>query len=111
MLPAESIPTILVSDVPDDVHVLDVREQDEWDAGHVEGSQHIPLGELVQRAGEVPQDRRVVVVCRSGGRSAQATAYLAAGGWEAVNLHGGLQAWAAAGRPLACDGDRPPAVA
>jgi len=111
VLSAESVPTILVSDVPDDVHVLDVREPDEWDAGHVEESRHIPLGELVQRAGEVPQDRRVVVVCRSGARSAQATVYLAGGGWEAVNLYGGLQAWAAAGRPLVCDGDRAPQVA
>ena len=111
MRPDESVSVILAADVPPDVHVLDVREQDEWDAGHVAGSQHIPLGELMRRVHEVPQDRRVVVVCRSGGRSAQATAYLAARGWEAVNLHGGLQEWAAAGRPLVSAGPAPAHVA
>ena len=81
-------------------HLLDVREQDEWDAGHVEDSQHIPIGELLGRLAEVPTDREVVVVCRVGNRSAQVTAYLAQQGYDVVNLDGGLEAWVDAGRPL-----------
>ena len=83
-----------------DAHLLDVREQDEWDAGHVEGAQHIPIGEFLGRIAEVPTDRELVVVCSVGSRSAQVAAYLAQQGYDAVNLEGGLQAWAAAGRPL-----------
>ena len=85
--------------------LLDVREDDEWDAGHVAGAVHIPLGQLAERADEVPDDHRVVVVCRSGVRSAHATAFLTASGHDAVNLAGGMRAWAAAGlRFEAADG-------
>jgi rhodanese-related sulfurtransferase len=94
------IPSIEAMSVPPDAHLLDVREQDEWDAGHVEASQHIPIGQLLARLGEIPPDRDVIVVCRVGSRSAQVTAYLAQQGYDAVNLDGGLDAWVAAGRPL-----------
>jgi rhodanese-related sulfurtransferase len=77
--------------------LLDVREDYEWGAGHVAGAVHIPLGQLAARAHELPGDRQVVVVCRSGARSARATAFLAISGFDAVNLAGGMQAWAAAG--------------
>jgi rhodanese-related sulfurtransferase len=77
--------------------LLDVREDDEWDAGHVSGAAHIPLGHLAERLDELPGDRQVVVVCRSGVRSARATAFLATSGFDAVNLAGGMRAWAAAG--------------
>ena len=97
------IPFIDAPSVPSDSHLLDVREQDEWDAGHVEGSQHIPIGELLARLDEVPADRKVVVVCRVGSRSAQVTAYLGQQGYDVVNLDGGLEAWVDAGRPLTSD--------
>lgn len=80
--------------------LLDVREQDEWDAGHAPGATHIPLGELTERLGELPADGTVYVVCRSGGRSSRATAYLNDNGWDAVNVGGGMRGWAQAGRPM-----------
>jgi rhodanese-related sulfurtransferase len=104
------IPSISAATVPTDAHLLDVREQEEWDAGHVDGSQHIPIGELLGRLAEIPTDREVVVVCRVGSRSAQVTAYLGQQGYDMVNLTGGLEAWVAAGRPLVSDAGAPPHV-
>jgi rhodanese-related sulfurtransferase len=108
------IPTVVVDGVPDPLPeglaVLDVREQDEWDAGHVEGSTHIPLMELGIRSDDLPVGSQTLVVCRSGNRSAHATAYLRQQGVEAVNLDGGLLAWLRAGRALVANGDQPPTV-
>jgi rhodanese-related sulfurtransferase len=81
-------------------HLLDVREDDEWQAGHIEGSLHIPLGELGDRLGELPAGRRIVAVCRSGSRSAAAVRGLAQRGYDAQNLDGGVTAWSRAGLPL-----------
>jgi rhodanese-related sulfurtransferase len=105
-----SIPSIAAAAVRSDAYLLDVREQDEWDAGHVAGSQHIPIGELLGRLGEVPANREVIVVCRVGSRSAQVTAYLGQQGYATVNLDGGLDAWVAAGRPLVTDTGASPRV-
>jgi rhodanese-related sulfurtransferase len=80
--------------------VLDVREDWEWEAGHVAGSVHIPLGELGARVGELSADRPIVVVCRSGVRSQMAADAMSEAGWDAANLAGGLIAWHAAGLPL-----------
>jgi rhodanese-related sulfurtransferase len=80
---------------------VDVREAEEWRAGRLEGSVWIPLGELQARAGELPRDRPLVIVCRSGARSAYAADALVAAGWDARNLAGGLQGWTAADLPLA----------
>ena len=86
---------------PDDAHamleggatLLDVREQDEWDAGHVPDSQLIPIGQVTARIAEVPRDRRVVVICRTGARSEQVAQFLVSQGVDAVNVAGGLRAW------------------
>jgi rhodanese-related sulfurtransferase len=86
-----------------DVTVLDVRSAEEYDGpdGHVGGSLLIPLPELEHRAGEIPTDRPLVVVCHSGSRSALATQQLLkAGRPQVANLHGGLSRWAAEGFPL-----------
>jgi rhodanese-related sulfurtransferase len=91
--------------------LLDVREPYEWDAGHVAGAVHIPLGQLVERVDEIPEDRQVVVVCRSGARSARAAAFLSSSGLDAVNLAGGMQAWAAAGLRFESADGSPGAVA
>jgi rhodanese-related sulfurtransferase len=85
------------------LHLLDVREQDEWDAGHIEGAQHIPLGQLAERLAEVPREQVVVAVCRSGSRSDRAAKGLRGNGFEAENLEGGVTAWARAGLPLVAE--------
>lgn len=87
-----------------DVHLLDVRQPEELtgELGRIEGVQHIPLGELRERLGEVPKDKPVVAVCRSGRRSAQAALILEGGGHERVaNLTGGMIQWRALGLPVA----------
>ena len=105
------VPTVDARSVPDDAYLLDVREPEEWAAGHVDGAVHVPLGDLPLRLPEVPTDREVVVVCKVGGRSAHAVAWLTAQGYDAVNLDGGMLAWAAARRPLVTDDGRPGVVA
>ncbi|MDH6134714.1 rhodanese-related sulfurtransferase [Kitasatospora sp. MAA4] len=93
------IPTTAAAAVPAEAVLVDVREQDEWDAGHVEGALHIPIGEFTARIDEVP-DAPLYVLCRVGGRSAQVVQYLVAQGREAFNVDGGMFAWEAAGRPM-----------
>jgi rhodanese-related sulfurtransferase len=84
--------------------VVDVREQVEWDAGHISGAVLIPLGELGGRVAELPRDRRMVIVCRTGSRSGYAADALHVAGYDAANLRGGLFAWAAGSHPLEPDG-------
>lgn len=96
-----AIPTVDAAQVTDDAFLLDVREPDEWVAGHPPGAHHVPMMQIPARAAEVPADRDVVVLCRVGARSAQVVAYLRQCGYENVyNLDGGMFAWAAAGRPI-----------
>jgi rhodanese-related sulfurtransferase len=91
--------------------LLDVREPDEWAAGRAPGAVHVPLGSLPSRVGELPRDREIVVICRSGRRSALATRQLAAAGFDARNMAGGMQAWARAGLPVVDGRGRPGTVA
>ena len=103
---------------PDEAHslvdsgaaLLDVRELDEWQAGHAPDAQFIPLGELQARVAEVAADRRVVAICRSGARSARAAAFLRAHGLDVVNLTGGMRAWAACGFDVVADDGTPGTV-
>ncbi|MCS0499086.1 rhodanese-like domain-containing protein [Protaetiibacter mangrovi] len=80
--------------------IVDVRQPDEYAAAHVSGAQLIPLGELPARLDELPADRTLYVICHSGGRSAQATAFLEAQGIDAVNVIGGILGWHGAGLPI-----------
>lgn len=108
-----SVPGCVVADVPEGAVLLDVREDDEWAAGHAPGAVHIPMGQIVQRIDELATllpDRPVRVVCRSGGRSARVTAYLQQAGWDVLNVDGGMRAWAAAGRPMVAESDGSPRV-
>jgi rhodanese-related sulfurtransferase len=99
-----SVPTVTVAQVDDDAFLLDVREPDEWAAGHAPSAVHVPMMEIPARLDELPADRDVVVVCRVGGRSAQVVAYLMQQGRpNASNLDGGMFAWQAAGRPVVLD--------
>jgi len=78
--------------------ILDVREPDEWNDSHIPGATLIPLGQLASRVNEVPQDQEVVVVCRSGNRSAQGRDILLSAGFENVtSMAGGINQWKAAG--------------
>lgn len=79
--------------------IVDVREHDEWDAGHVAGAEWLPLSELGARWSELP-DGELVVVCRSGSRSEMVCTALAQSGRAAHNLAGGMLAWTAAGLPI-----------
>src|SRR5579859_1795013 len=79
-------PSVMSTDLPVGAYLLDVREDDEWAAGHAPEAVHIPVGALSARAAEVPQDREVYVICRSGARSAYAAQALAGAGWKTVNV-------------------------
>ena len=96
---SEELPSVTAGDVDelDDPFLLDVREPDEYAAGHAPGSVLHPLGQLPAAWSELPTDRTILCVCRTGARSATATEFLRRQGIDAVNLEGGLQAWAAFG--------------
>jgi rhodanese-related sulfurtransferase len=80
--------------------LLDVRQPEEWNEFHVPDSTLIPLGELASRAQELPKDEEIVIVCRSGNRSAQARDILLDAGFTQVtSMAGGLTQWRAAGYP------------
>jgi rhodanese-related sulfurtransferase len=106
-----TVPEVAVSAVPADGWLLDVREPHEWVAGHAPDARHIPLGDLGARSTEIPTAEMVFVICRSGVRSAQAVHALNGAGWQAVNVAGGMQEWASAGRPMVSDSGARPFVA
>jgi rhodanese-related sulfurtransferase len=80
--------------------VVDVRQPAEWRAGHINGALHIPLSQLSRRLAELPRDKTIVTVCRSGHRSGIAARTLTRADHEVLNLKGGINAWARAGLPL-----------
>lgn len=80
--------------------LLDVREDEEWQAGHAPQARHLPMSAIQERLAEVPQDRPLLAICRSGDRSGQVTAALERIGYEIDNVAGGMKAWANAGLPL-----------
>lgn len=107
----DAVPGMPAADVPDDVFLLDVREPDEWEAGHAPGARHIPLGDLSARSAEVPRDTVIYVICRAGMRSARAAQALTSAGWQALNVDDGMQGWETAGRPMTTDSGAQPFVA
>jgi rhodanese-related sulfurtransferase len=105
------VPSVTADEIPADAYLLDVREPDEWTAGHAPDAHHLPMMDVPTRLAEVPADTGVVVVCRMGARSAQVTAYLVNQGWDNVrNLKGGMEEWVAAGRPMVSEDGNPPRV-
>lgn len=90
-----------------DVQVLDVREDDEWTAGRIDGAVHIPLGELESRVDELDRNRPVVTVCRSGGRAGKAAEFLSGAGLNAEIMDGGMTQWAKDKLPFATSDGRP----
>lgn len=96
------VPTVGVAELvaDPDAFVLDVREDHEFASGHVPGAVSIPMSVLPSRVQEVPRDRRVHVICRSGARSAQVVQWLNPQGFDSVNVAGGTLDWIAAGHAV-----------
>ncbi len=107
----DASPSVLSTDLPAGAYLLDVREDDEWAAGHAPDAVHIPVGNLNERAAEIPQDHEVYVICRSGTRSTYAAQALAGAGWKTVNVADGMTGWAVAGRPMVSETGVEPYVA
>jgi rhodanese-related sulfurtransferase len=96
----------------DQIQIVDCREPYEWDAGRVEGAVHIPLNDIMAGAEQdLDTARPVAVICRSGNRSELATMMLQARGFEAYNIEGGMEAWAAEGLPFTAPDGSPGRVA
>jgi rhodanese-related sulfurtransferase len=114
----EDLPTVSVDQLPEQIPAdavwLDVREDEEWAAGHIDGALHVPMGRVPHQLqldpGRLTPDTPVVVLCKVGGRSAQVTAWLVRQGYAATNLAGGMLAWEAAGRPMTAEHAGPAAV-
>jgi rhodanese-related sulfurtransferase len=97
---ADSVDVHTVAQVKDrsDVFLLDVREQWEYDEGHIPGVTLIPMGEIPSRLEEVPRDKQVIVTCRSGNRSGQVANFLRQNGFDNIhNMSGGIVDWESAG--------------
>ena len=99
----DNVPGVTAAELPakaaDGWMLLDVRTDEEWAEGHIEGATHIPMDQVMARIDEI--DDQVVSICHLGGRSARVTQYLVSVGKQAVNLDGGVQGWVDEGRPLA----------
>jgi rhodanese-related sulfurtransferase len=104
------VESIGVDNIGPQAKVLDVREDYEWEAGHIDGAVHIPLDQLPERLEELDPDEDVYIICRTGGRSARATAWLVGRGYSATNVSGGMDAWMEAGRDMVSDNGKQPTV-
>jgi rhodanese-related sulfurtransferase len=96
--------------VLDGALLLDVRNDDEWQAGHAPDAVFLPMGSVPDRLAELPRERQIVAICRTGSRSERVTEYLVAHGFDAVNVFGGMRAWEASGHEVVTDAGRPGAV-
>ncbi|MHB1488513.1 MAG: rhodanese-like domain-containing protein [Acidimicrobiales bacterium] len=90
--------------------LLDVREDDEWAAGHAPQALHIPMGQILDRLESLPGDRPVICVCHRGGRSARVVEALRSQHVDARNLGGGMDAWAEAGLDVVDESGAPGVV-
>lgn len=99
-----SVPEITVDELDElgttNIVLIDVREPDEYAEARVPGAALIPLATVPERTDEIPKDKTVYVICAAGGRSMNAAEYLAANGWDTVNVAGGTKAWIAFGKPV-----------
>jgi rhodanese-related sulfurtransferase len=94
------------------IQLVDCREPYEWEAGRVEGAIHIPLNDIMAGSGgDLDHEQPVAVICRSGNRSELAAMMLQARGFEAFNVEGGMESWAAEGLPFAAPDGSPGRVA
>jgi rhodanese-related sulfurtransferase len=107
----DAVPEVMSAQLPAGAFLLDVREDDEWVAGHAPDAVHIPLGQLGARVGELPPDRELYIICRTGNRSAYAAQALGGVGLNAINVADGMTGWAVAGRPMISEDGAEPYVA
>ena len=104
--PQPSLPSVTVAELAviiaadPSTPVVDVRETDEYAAGHLPSAVSMPLSIVPVRHAELPRDRTVYVVCQAGGRSARACGWLAEQGYDVVNVEGGTGDWISAGHPV-----------
>ncbi|WJZ03698.1 rhodanese-like domain-containing protein [Corynebacterium freiburgense] len=91
--------SVSVTEVPAGVQLIDVREPDEFAAGHAVGATNIPMSEFPSRVAEIDTESDIYVICQAGGRSAQVCEYLIARGLDPINIAGGTGAWITAGLP------------
>ncbi|WP_227497383.1 rhodanese-like domain-containing protein [Planctomonas psychrotolerans] len=103
--------TAIARVTPGDSWLLDVREPTEWEAGHAPDAHHVPMGSLQDRLEEIPDDTHVLVICRSGGRSARVTNALLRAGYPATNVVGGMESWQDAGGAVVRNNGTPGIVA
>ena len=93
----------LALEISDNAWVLDVREIDEWNNGHVPTAHHIPLNSVPDQIDALPREGRIFVICASGGRSMTAADFLVGHGFDAVSVGGGTNGWVASGREVSFD--------
>lgn len=107
----QQIPGVRADDVAAEAYLIDVRDDDEWTAGHAPDARHLPMMDVPGHLEHVPTEGDVVIVCRSGNRSGHVVAFLRQRGWDNVrNLDGGMIDWVAAGRPLVSEDGSAPRV-
>ncbi|MCY0904180.1 rhodanese-like domain-containing protein [Arthrobacter sp. H14-L1] len=102
--------TTEVTALDENSRILDVREDYEWEAGHIAGALHIPLEQIPARLDELDPDEDLQIICRTGGRSLRATTWLTENGYSATNVAGGMGAWVEAERPMVSENSQPPRV-
>ncbi len=98
----EEINEVTVEELAKNKHwvILDVRTDKEWQEGHVQGALHIELAKISARLNDLPKNRPIAVICRSGSRSHKAAVFLQKHGFHVVNVKGGMQAWLEAHFPM-----------
>lgn len=106
----DSIPSVRVDELGAEAKVLDVREDYEWETGHIEGAVHIPMDQIPARLEELDPDEDLHIVCRSGGRSSRITQWLNHNGYSAFNVTGGMGAWMDANKPMVSETGEEPYV-
>ncbi len=100
MYQPDTVPEVMSPDLPAGAYLLDVRGDDKWAAGHAPDAVHVRLSELGARYGELPRDREVYVICRTGHQSAYAAQALGGAGLNTINVADGMTGWAVALRPM-----------
>ncbi|TLS49982.1 rhodanese-like domain-containing protein [Paenibacillus antri] len=75
------------------LNILDVREPEEWESGHIPNAKHLPLGSIGQRLSELDPTQSYIIVCRGGNRSGLACELLEELGYDVTNMPGGMSHW------------------